>query len=363
MNAQTATINHEATRLRAIEGVLLGTAVGDALGLPAENLSPGRIRRMWNGNWRMRFLFRHGMVSDDTEHTLLVAQALLQQHSDAKKFRRVFAWKMRWWFAGLPGGVGLATAKACLKLWIGFSPAHSAVKSGGSGPAMRSAILGAYFSEDAEKRREFVLASSRLTHRGWQAETAALAVAEAAAVAATNALDSVDSRFLIEKISVLSSEPEWRTIIEKIKSSLADGFSVAEFVRCLGLENGVSGYSLHVVSVALYAWLLHKADFRSALCAGLDCGGDTDTVGAILGALFGASCGPQAIPREWIESIWDWPRSIDFMREVSQKLADQRKSNHELGAVRYFWPGVVLRNLVFLIVVLFHGFRRLLPPY
>jgi hypothetical protein len=35
-------------------------------------------------------------------------------------FQRALAWNFRWWFAGLPGGVGLATAKACLKLWIGF---------------------------------------------------------------------------------------------------------------------------------------------------------------------------------------------------------------------------------------------------
>jgi ADP-ribosylglycohydrolase len=59
-------------------GLLLGTAVGDALGLPAENLSPEKIRRRWPGGWKMRFIFGRGMVSDDTEHTLMVAQALLE---------------------------------------------------------------------------------------------------------------------------------------------------------------------------------------------------------------------------------------------------------------------------------------------
>src|SRR2546427_13010876 len=62
-------------------GVLLGAAVGDALGLPAENLSPERIRKRWSGEWRMRFLFGRGMISDDTEHTLMGSQALLS-HSD-----------------------------------------------------------------------------------------------------------------------------------------------------------------------------------------------------------------------------------------------------------------------------------------
>src|SRR3954464_6402545 len=89
-------------------GVLLGTAVGDALGLPAENLSPERIRRRWKGVWRMRLVFRRGMISDDTEHTLMVAQALLAHPRDATAFQRALGWKLRWWFASLPAGVGIA---------------------------------------------------------------------------------------------------------------------------------------------------------------------------------------------------------------------------------------------------------------
>src|SRR5262245_41027544 len=68
---------------RLFEGVLLGTAVGDALGLPAENLSPQRIQRLWKNEWRMRFILDRGMISDDTEHTLMVAQALLAEPDDA----------------------------------------------------------------------------------------------------------------------------------------------------------------------------------------------------------------------------------------------------------------------------------------
>ncbi|MGC3959652.1 MAG: hypothetical protein QM813_17400 [Verrucomicrobiota bacterium] len=62
--------------------------------------SPERIRKRWNGEWRMRFVFGRGMFSDDTEHTLLVAQALLTQPSDAAAFQRALAWKLRgWWLA------------------------------------------------------------------------------------------------------------------------------------------------------------------------------------------------------------------------------------------------------------------------
>jgi ADP-ribosylglycohydrolase len=51
-----------------IAGVLLGTVVGDTLGLPAEGMSRQRIQRRWRGEWRHRLFFSRGMMSDDTEH-------------------------------------------------------------------------------------------------------------------------------------------------------------------------------------------------------------------------------------------------------------------------------------------------------
>jgi ADP-ribosyl-[dinitrogen reductase] hydrolase len=38
---------------------------------------------------------------------------------------------------------------------------------------MRSAIIGAYFADDVDKRRAFVSAATRLTHTDPKAETAA----------------------------------------------------------------------------------------------------------------------------------------------------------------------------------------------
>lgn len=257
----------------ALAGILLGTAVGDALGLPAENISPEKIRRRWNDAWRMRLVCRRGMISDDTEHTLMVAQALLAHPQDANAFQRALGWKFRWWFASLPGGVGLATAKACLKLWVGFPATKAAVKSAGSGPAMRSAIIGAYFANDPERRQEFVLASSHLTHRGWQSETAALAVAECVALA-VRIRNQPEPRQVIEALRRLSNEVEWGKWMSQIESSLATDMSMTELVRAVGLERGVTGYSLHVVPVAIYAWLRHPRDFRTAMIHALGQGGE-----------------------------------------------------------------------------------------
>lgn len=215
---------------------------------------------------------------------------------------------------------------------------------------MRSVIIGAYFADDAEKRRAFVSAATRLTHTDPKAETAALAVAEAAAW-------SVSQNYSVESwLSTLPSlgrDEEWQEICQKLTAALAADKSVAEFADELGLERGVTGYAYHSVPVSIYAWLRHANDFRSALTAALDCGGDADTVGAIVGALTGARLGREAIPQEWVDGICDMPRSVRFLAEVAQCLSRQRTTKLALGPVGYFWPGLLVRNLIFLLTVSF----------
>ena len=110
----------------AIIGCVLGTAVGDALGLPYEKVSRRRLKRLLGPPDRYRFFFRRGMVSDDTEHTCMVAQALIASGDDVDGFLRSFAWRTRLWLLLLPAGLGRATFRAGVKLWLGVSP-----KSGG----------------------------------------------------------------------------------------------------------------------------------------------------------------------------------------------------------------------------------------
>lgn len=342
-----------------LTGVLLGTAAGDALGLPAEGLSPARIRRRWGGEWRMRLVAGRGMVSDDTEHTMMVAQALLAT-TGPETFQRSLAWKLRWWLLALPAGVGLATARACIKLWMGIPPARSGVKSAGNGAAMRSALLGVYWAGEPEQRRKWVEASARLTHTDERAVIAAWAVAEAAAWAVQ---ELADDQGLLSRLRACGAEAGWQELCSRMEQGWARQASVADFVRELGLEKkGVTGYAYHTVPVAIYCWHRHAGDFRAALTAALDAGGDTDTVGAIVGGLAGASGGEAGIPPEWLAGIWEWPRSLSWMRRVAGHLARQKAAAEPLGSVPYFWPGILLRNLCFLAVVLAHGFRRLGRP-
>jgi ADP-ribosylglycohydrolase len=81
----------------ALMGCMLGTAIGDALGLPAEGLTPQRILRRWgSGPQEMRLIFGSGMASDDTEHTYAVAQALASFPADVAGFQRALANRLRW---------------------------------------------------------------------------------------------------------------------------------------------------------------------------------------------------------------------------------------------------------------------------
>jgi len=86
-------------------------------------------------------------------------------------------------------------------------------------------------------------------------------------------------------------------------------------------------------------------------------------VGAIVGALAGASVGTSGIATEWLSGICEWPRSLKVLGQAAERLAEQKLEAGALGLIKYFWPGLVPRNLAFLLMVLDHEFRRLAPPY
>jgi hypothetical protein len=53
------------------------------------------------------------------------------------------------------------------------------------------------------------------------------------------------------------------------------------------------------------------------------------------------------------------------MERLAERLARQFPSEEEperSGPLPLFWPGLIARNVAFLLIVLGHGFRRLLPP-
>lgn len=340
-----------------IVGCLLGTAAADALGLPYEGLSRRRGLRLYGPPDRYRLFFGRGMVSDDTEHACMTAQALLASQGDVERFRRELAKHLRGWLLGLPAGIGFATLRALLRLWLGISPEHSGVFSAGNGPAMRAAILGAAI-DDLPTLQQFIHASTRITHIDPKAEFGAFAVALAAwSVRQTAPLDP--NRFLAQLQELLPTEAqELRDLLTRTVASVRSHQSTEAFADSLGLTHGVSGYVYHTVPVALHAWLTHPTDYQAAVRTIILCGGDTDSTAAIVGGILGTALGPKGIPTELRTNLLEWPRTLSWMAHLGNQFASRT-----LPVPRLPFPAILLRNLLFLPIVLFHGFRRLLPPY
>ena len=213
----------------AIVGCLLGTAVGDALGLPYENLTYRRAQRVLGEPDQYRLLFGRGLISDDTEHTCLIAQAMILAGNDEQAFAKYLGRQLRRWFWAIPMTAGMATVRAGLKLTIGVSPTRSGVFSAGNGPAMRSAIMGAAIDDLAQLRR-WVSISTRVTHTDPKADYAAFAIALASHDAAAGVLGTGDN-FLPRLKTQLHEEgaTELIGLIERVVESVQRGDSTREF--------------------------------------------------------------------------------------------------------------------------------------
>lgn len=305
--------------------VLLGTAVGDALGLAAEGLSAAAIARRWGRLDRYRFLGRGGFVSDDTEQSALAAQALARHPDDPERFARSFRRSLVGWFWRLPWGIGMATAKACLKATIGL---RGGVRSAGNGAAMRAAIVGAYFHERPAERRAFGEALARVTHVDERAVQGALFVAEVVAAG------PVAARAVV-------TEPTLRDALDRAAELAWKGASTSEAAGILG----TSGFVLHTVPFAHYCHLRHGAN---ALLEAVNAGGDTDTIGAIVGAW------TRPAP-ELVDRLGDGPFGKSHLRGLARSLARREPPP------RYSASYALLRNLALYPVVLGHGVRRMLP--
>ncbi len=300
------------------------------------------------------------MVSDDTEHTVMLCRALMKHPDDVEAFQREFANSLRWWLLGAPAGVGWATLKSILRLWSGISPQRSGVSSAGNGPAMRIAAVGVHFADDPENLRQYVRAATRLTHSDPRAVTGAMAVALVSAHNARFAMGRETEPYpSLRKLAAIDErDAVWQRLVTSIQCGLEQGRSLEEFANSLGLMDGVSGYVYHTVPVCLYALFRHGDDFKTGMESLLNLGGDTDTTGAIYGALAGM-CGH--IPDDWVRNLKDFPLSVAFLEKHARALSRVSESRKPVQPCHFPWYAVPFRNAFFFFVVLAHCVRRMMP--
>jgi len=347
----------------AVVGSLLGMAVGDALGLAYEGLSARRGRRIFGAPDRYRLLPNRGLISDDSEQACMTAEALIFAGNDEGRFRGELARRLRWWLVRIPAGIGLATLRSILKLWVGFSPERSGVRSAGNGPCMRSPLLGAAIGDLSQLHR-FVSASTRITHLDPRAENGALAVALASYLASRRPTVSGDEFVALYLSQIASSAGEQMAeLLSRAADSVELGHPTSQFAAELGLARGVTGYVLHTVPVVIHAWLQNANSFREAVTAVIQCGGDTDTTGAIVGAIVGSRVGKAGIPPEWQATHAEWPQSLAWMEGLGNAVGDTLETGTARRPPQLPIVALLARNLLFATIVLAHGFRRLLPPF
>jgi len=345
----------------AAVGCVLGTAVGDALGLACEGLSAACQKSRFPSLDGYHMLFGKGFCSDDTEHTCMVAQSILVSGGDEAVFERDFAWRLRWWFAALPAGIGLATLRSILKLWLFVPEPYRGVYSAGNGPAMRSAILGICFADDEPRMRQLVRLSTRLTHVDPKAECGAVAIA----LAARCSMREATFEEFASDVDRMTAEhgaagAELLNLVARVRESVTGGQPTDKFVATIGCRDGISGYMYHSVPAVLHAWQSHPRDFSAALKTIIRCGGDTDTTAAMLGAIIGAAVGKEGIPSRWLDDLVEWPRTVCWMERLARGAARAAREHESGRSQSLSIVGLTVRNAGFFVLVLAHGLRRLL---
>ena len=236
---------------------------------------------------------------------------------------------------GVYRGIGRNFRKSISMLGKGAAWYSSAAFTGGNGAAMRIAPVALFYADDPVAMAHAVIKASIITHNDPVAISAALAVAFIVSRFARDGkpedpakllLDASkfchDHELLILEQYLLRYYPEFRDqyqtslhlfssgleqlsyhSLQSFKSTLEWIAQAASGVCKYTIQRATVGYSLASVLYSIYVTLRHQDNFEEAVVEAVTSGGDTDTIGAITGAMAGALHGVSAIPRRWIENL------------------------------------------------------------
>ncbi|MBF8194040.1 ADP-ribosylglycohydrolase family protein [Nonomuraea sp. K274] len=294
------------TRHDRARGCLLGLAAGDALGAPAENLSPAEIRRRWG-----RLTEIEGGGTDDTEYAIFAA-SLLVRHGHALTSSDVAAAYRREIIPLVDGpmrGAGFSELGTVEALRRGLEPpltglAHAHGWS--DGLAMRAAPYGIFCPGDPSEAARLVEQDGLVSGSG-EGILGGRAVAGAVAAAMDGApprevvlaalsvipADSWTARNVVRVCEVLAGSPR------PDEPGLVEALHEAVVVR----HYPWTDVAPEAVALALAAFLMGDGDVEAAVTFGVSLGRDADTIGAIAGAVAGARQGERGVPERWSARI------------------------------------------------------------
>lgn len=345
------------------KNLLTATALGDSLGLAYENMPGRRVRAITNGALRQRFVLGwRGMVSDDTEHALMTARALMDSQDDVEVFEHQLSRRLKRWLQTFPPAAGKATITSIVLMWF-KKPSRCGRPSAGNGPLMRAPIIGLYYAHDQAARDSFVGMSTKMTHSDPRATFMAAGIADIIAHSTTGKLSWTAMSMLFRLATSRHSRPEdgahiteLTGLLDILDESHRSGHDLAHGLASIGCEKGIDGYVIRSALGAAYI-ASHSKDYHDAIERSVMQGGDTDSTAALAAAILAVGMVDQtSIP---LKGICDWPISETLVAEHAECLHWRQQCEiSEPGYIPLF-----LRNLVFIGLDMGHIIRRAFPPF
>ena len=288
-------------------GCMIGCAVGDALGASLEGASP-------RGALKAGELKFSGRWTDDTHMMIGVAESLIANkgfNGEHMAWTFIKNWEREPWRGYGPGPPrvfrmiksGIAWNEAAKQLYGGMG-------SFGNGAAMRVAPVGLFYYDDAEKLREIAYKSAEITHTHMLGKEGAALQAYAVALAVKIESESFNPIDFLEKLIEFTRVDAYKEKLERAKALLKND-DKREVIRSLG--NRVE--ALNSVPTAIYCFAKHHESYAKAVLYAISLGGDTDTIGAMTGAVAGAYHGIENIPNAWKQKL--------ERRDYIERLADE----------------------------------------
>lgn len=291
-------------------GALAGLALGDALGMPTQAMSPQQIRTVYgrvaglvDGDKSQPYApgMAAGSVTDDTEQALLIASLLLKGHGsglnlDAGEFSHaLLAWEDSMIERGSLDLLGPSTKAALERVRAGENPLRVGGEGTTNGAAMRVTPIGiAASTSDRQLFADAVWSSCQVTHATRQGfQSAALVAAAVSLGIDAGATDVTD--LLWKAVAFVRSLPErgaWSPepdVVAATHRALKLAAQPASSLEWLAGQIGTAVASAQAIPMAFA--LLARDPSPRALLQAANLGGDTDTIGAIAGAILGASLG------------------------------------------------------------------------
>ncbi len=302
-------------------GALIGTFVGDALGMPVEGWPWQRIRREF-GEVREMLPARlgRGTYTDDTALMIALAESLLATHGRVepedlvRRFREAYD-PRRGFGAGM---------HRLVRLWdegVPWQDAARALFDGGSygnGAAMRAAPVGVLFHHDLKAVYSAAVRQAEVTHAHPLGQQGAALLALAVALALQTPVHAFDPDAFLDELEVAlpASAETYRRALMLVGELRPHWEDRERIVRKLGNRSAAH----RSVPTALFAFTTFWHSFEEALVYAVSLGGDTDTIAAMTGAIAGALHGVDSIPTPWWEALENDNKGRDYVVHLGERL-------------------------------------------